>query len=93
LEVDQVIVYRSADKSGRTFALSPQTKNALKEKTEGKQKYLRVFIANEEGDEVQEEAPHIIRAVFRLLTGLSKEEAESLGPIEVRDPVKEDEHA
>lgn len=87
---EPLVVYRSVDGSGATYALGWRDRERLKERF-GRAVHLppRVFIAHEtEADEESIREP-LRRQIAQLLTGLSEERLAELGPIQFRDPVTE----
>jgi len=89
---EPLVIYRSVDGSGATYALDWRDRERLKKRF-GEAVHLppRVFIAHEHETEADEKS---IREPLRcqiaqLLTGLSEERLMELGPIQFRDPVTE----
>jgi hypothetical protein len=87
---EPLVIYRSVDGSGATYALDWRDRERLKKRF-GEAVHLppRVFIAHEtEADEKSIRQP-LRRQIAQLLTGLAEERLMELGPIQFRDPVTE----
>ena len=92
-EADEpLVVYRSSDRTGATYALNLRVRERLRQQY-GDAVHLppRVFIAHETKDDYQRIHGSIRRQIVFLLTGLSEDRLAELGPIEFRDPVTEEE--
>lgn len=91
LATPPLIIYRSADREGATYALSRDTRDRVR-KAFGALAHLppRIFIAHESETDYQEMHGSIRRQVAQLLTGLSEERLASLGEIQFIDPMSED---
>jgi hypothetical protein len=90
VEPEPIIVYRSVNGNGETFAVEPQSLRRLRATFGvGLRSHPRVFIAHDvlaDRDHIQDSvAPQVVA----LLTGLSEERLKSLGGVIFRDPVTE----
>jgi hypothetical protein len=87
---EQLVIYRSADLSGATYALSPQTRRRLRE-TFGDALHLppRVFIAHDTEADLSSIHGSLRPQIVRLLTGLPEERLKKLGAVRFQDPVTE----
>lgn len=93
-EDTRIIVYQSTDRSGSTFALSPDTRQMLKERFGAKfHGSPRIFIAHEI-HEIQNDLERLhgklAKQLVTLLTGLEAELLGQVGDIEFMDPVTEE---
>jgi hypothetical protein len=89
-ELDPIIIHRSANRDGATFALDHRSLKRLRDAFgPAVHARKRIFITHEQPDElnlVQEGiAPHIVT----LLTGLTEEQLKPLGGVIFQDPVTE----
>ena len=85
---DPIVVYRSVDREGATFALKPSSRDRVKTRFgDAVRLRSRVFIAHEARAEDTETLGDLGPQVVRLLTGLSKERLEGdLDRVVFRDP-------
>ena len=88
-----IVVYRSVNRDGQTFALAPSSRKRLREHFGEDHLHLhpRVFIAHETADDYDSMYGDLAKQVVQLLTGLSPDRLQSLGGVIFRDPVTEDE--
>jgi hypothetical protein len=91
LATPPLIIYRSADREGATYALSRDTRDRVR-KAFGAQVHLppRIFIAHETEADYQQIHGSIRRQVAELLTGLPEERLASLGEVRFIDPMSEE---
>ncbi len=91
---EPLVVYRSVDRSGATFALSRPTRERVRAEF-GDAVHLppRVFIAHETEADYRAIHGSIRRQVVQLLTGLDESRLAPLGPVHFVDPVTEQEIA
>jgi len=92
LPPEPIIVYRSVNRDGQTFALAPSSRNRLRELFGQDRLHLhpRVFIAHENADDYHSMYWDLRNQVVQLLTGLSSGRLQSLGEVIFRDPVTEE---
>lgn len=86
-----VVLYKSVNRAGATFSLSPETQHDL-ERRFGASLHPapRVFVAHgtQEDYARRREEPWKVLVLLRLLTGLEEERLSELGKkVEIRDPV------
>ena len=88
---ETVVVHRSVDRSGATYALDWRTRERLRARY-GADLNLppRVFIAQESGADYERIHGGVRNLVAQVLTGLSPEQLRDFGPIEFIDPVTEE---
>lgn len=88
--LEPLVVHRSVDRTGATYALDRRARERLRE-LYGSDRSLppRVFIAHETGTDYERIHGTVRNLVVQLLTGLSEERLQALGPIEFVDPVTE----
>lgn len=88
---EPVVVHRSVDRSGATYALDWRTRERLRARY-GADLHLppRVFIAQESGADYERIHGGVRNLVVQLLTGLTVERLRDLGPVEFVDPVTEE---
>ena len=91
LSDEPVVVHRSVDRSGATYALDWRTRKRLQARY-GANPNLppRVFIAQESGADYERVHGGVRNLVAQVLTGLSAEQLHEFGPIEFIDPVTEE---
>jgi hypothetical protein len=87
-EVDSIVIYRSVDREGATFALKPSSRDRVRARFgDAVRLRSRVFIAHEAHADDTETLGDLGPQVVRLLTGLSKERLEEdLDRVVFRDP-------
>src|SRR5262245_6170233 len=87
-ESGPIVIYRSANRDGATFALEPGSLRRLRAAF-GPAVHARprVFIAHETPADYEHVQGAIVPHVVRLLTGLSEERLQPLGGVTFRDPV------
>jgi len=91
-EDTRIVVYQSTDRSGSTFALSPEARRMLQERFGTKfHGAPRIFIAHEIRDEIRDDLERLhgrlAKHLVMLLTGLDDDLLGQVGDIEFRDPV------
>jgi hypothetical protein len=86
--VDPIVIYRSVDREGATFALQPRSRERVRARFgDAFRLRSRVFIAHEAHADDTETLGDLGPQVVRLLTGLSKERLEEdLDRVVFRDP-------
>lgn len=90
-EEEPVVIYRSVNREGETFALKPSSRKRLRDHFGNAIRVgSRVFIARDTHADYQEIHGEIAPQIIQLLTGVSRERLESLGGVVFRDPVTED---
>jgi hypothetical protein len=87
-----IIIYRSVNRQGQTFALEPLSKMRLREHL-GEDVHLhpRVFIAHETTADYERVRRDLAAQVIQLLAGVSEERLQEFGGVEFRDPATETE--
>ncbi len=82
-----LVVYRSADREGATYALEPLSLERLRKSPLGESLHVRsrVFIAHETRAEYDEVHSNITNQILQLLTGLAESRLNTLGPVVFRD--------
>jgi hypothetical protein len=87
---DPIVIYRSADREGATFALKPSSRERLHERF-GSAVHIRsrVFIAHETRADYEAVHSNLASQVVQLLTGLSEERLQEFGGVAFRDPETE----
>lgn len=86
---EALVVYRSVDGTGATYALERRTRERVRAYAQSATLPPRVFIAQESGTDYERVHGSVRNLVVQMLTGLSKERLESIGPVEFVDPVTE----
>jgi hypothetical protein len=89
---DPIVIYRSVNREGATFALKPGSRERLKERF-GDAMHLRarVFISHETQADYEALRSDLASQVVQLLTGLSTERLTEVGGVVYRDPETEQE--
>lgn len=92
LEAGPIVIYRTVNRDGQTFALAPSSRNRLREHFGHDVLHLhpRVFIAHETADDYNSMYGDLAKQVVQFLTGLSLDRLQSLGKPVFRDPVTEE---
>lgn len=89
-EDTRIVVYQSTDRSGSTFALSPEAERMLQERFGSKlHGSPRIFVAHEIRDDLERLHGRLAKHLVMLLTGLDADLLGQVGDIEFRDPVTE----
>ncbi len=88
---EPLVVYRSEDLSGATYALSRRSRERVKKRYPDVATAPRVFVAFESAADYGRGFVH--HMVVSALTGLSEDRIKALGPIEFWDPVTEEQVA
>lgn len=85
--VDPIVIYRSVNREGATFALKPSSRERLRERL-GDAAHIRsrVFIAHETRADLEAVQENLASQVVQLLTGLSEERLREFGGVVFRDP-------
>jgi hypothetical protein len=86
---EALVVYRSLDGTGATYALERRTRERVRAFAQFAALPPRVFIAQESGTDYERVHGTVRGLVVQMLTGLSKDRLESIGPVEFVDPVTE----
>jgi hypothetical protein len=87
---DPIVVFRSVNRDGETYALEPRSLERLrKELGSAVHARPRVFIAHETRADYEHVHGAIVPQVVQLLTGVTEERLGSLGGVIFRDPVTE----
>ena len=85
-----IVIYRSVNREGQTFALKPASRQFLRQQFgESVHSSPRVFIAHETKADFDEWHDNFAEQVIQLLTGVSSERLKGLGGVVFRDPVTE----
>ncbi len=85
-----IVIYRSVNNAGETFALDPASRERLRAVFENVRMHPRVFIAHETNEDFKQVHTDLLRQVVQLLTGVTLERLEEkLGSLSVVDPVTE----
>jgi hypothetical protein len=89
---DPIIIYRSVNRDGQTFALEPLSLDRLCQSF-GSEAHVHpvVFIAHETAADHDQLHGGIVAQVIRLLTGVSEAMLASFGGVSLRDPVTDEE--
>lgn len=83
-----IVIYRSVNRDGATFALAPGSLARLRQRFGGAVRaHPRIFIAHETRDDYKHLNASIVPQIVSLLTGLSVDHLKSLGGVTFRDPV------
>jgi hypothetical protein len=91
---DPIIIYRSVDRDGQTFALDPLSRDRLREIFgDAAHFYPRVFIAHETKADYERLRSDLAAQVVALLTGIAEPRLEEHGGVSFVDPVTEEELA
>lgn len=87
-ESDPIVIYRSVNRDGETYALEPHSLERLREAF-GHAVHVRprVFVAHETRADYEHVAAAIAPQIVVLLTGLSEQRLEPMGGVIFRDPV------
>jgi hypothetical protein len=85
-----IVIYRSVNRDGETYALEPRSLKRLREAF-GQAVHVRprVFIAHETRADHEHVAGAIAPQIVMLLTGLSEQRLEPVGGVIFRDPATE----
>lgn len=85
-----IIIYRSVDRAGQTFALHPLSRDRLKECFgDSIHVHPRVFIAHATEDDYHRVHTGLADQIVMLLTGLSRQRLDELGGVSFWDPVSD----
>ncbi|MGH7268902.1 MAG: hypothetical protein ACREJ3_00600 [Polyangiaceae bacterium] len=89
-----IVIYRSVNRDGETYALEPGSLDRLRKKL-GAAVHVRprVFIAHETKADYEHVHVDVAQQVVQLLTGISEERLRPLGGVTFRDPATERELA
>ncbi len=89
-DTKQIVIYRSVDRDGATFALEPESRERVKQKFSGEVHiHPRIFIAHETRSDYASISARIVPQVVQLLTGVAEERLATLGRLRFCDPVTE----
>ena len=87
-----IIVLRSINREGETYALEPRSLERLRRELGGRlRSHPRIFIAHETAADFEHVHGAIVPQIIQLLTGLSEDELNQLGGVSFQDPVTEKE--
>lgn len=88
--MDSIVIYRSVNRDGATFALKPSSRELLQARL-GDAVHIRsrIFIAHETQADYNSVHGNLAPQIVQLLTGLSVERLREFGDLEFRDPVTE----
>jgi hypothetical protein len=87
---DPIIVFRSVNRDGETYALDPRSLDRLrKELGPAAHARPRVFIAHETRADYEHIQGPIAEPIIQLLTGVTEERLRPLGGVIFRDPATE----
>lgn len=85
-----IVIYRSVNREGQTFALKPASRQFLRQQFgESVHSSPRVFIAHETKADFDEWHGNFAEQVIQVLTGVSSERLKGIGGVVFRDPVTE----
>jgi hypothetical protein len=85
-----LLIYRSVNGSGQTFALEPRSRDRVRRAFGDAHVHPRVFIAHEAKADHDHVRAELLRRVAELLTGVTLERLEQeFGSVMLRDPVTE----
>lgn len=85
--MDPLVIYRSVNREGATFALKPGSRERLKSRFgDAAHVRARVFIAHETRADYDAVHANLASQIVQLLTGLSTQRLEELGGVVFRDP-------
>lgn len=89
---EPIIIYRSVNRDGQTFAVEPLSLDRLRQSF-GSQVHVRpvLFIAHETAADYNQLHGDVVAQVIQLLTGVSEAKLASLGGVSLRDPVTDEE--
>jgi hypothetical protein len=89
-EVEPIIIYRSVNRDGATFALDPQSLDRLRAAFGSAVRARdRIFITHETRADYEQVQGAIASQIVMLLTGIGEDRLRSLGGVVFRDPVSE----
>jgi hypothetical protein len=89
---EPLVIYRSVDREGATFALDPRSRDRINERfAEGAHVRSRVFIAHETREDYESLRGDLGEHITILLTGLAPSRLQELGGVVFMDPVTESE--
>jgi hypothetical protein len=92
--LEPIIIYRSVNRNGQTFALDPLSRKRLRGRFgDSVHLYPRVFIAHEALDNHEQLHADLATQVVQLLTGMSESKLADFGGVSFRDPVTDQELA
>jgi biopolymer transport protein ExbD len=85
-----IVVFRSVNRDGETFALEPRSLERLrKELGTAVHARPRIFIAHETRADYEHVHVAVAQQIIQLLTGVTEERLRPLGGVTFRDPVTE----
>lgn len=85
-----IVIYRTANRDGETFAIDPLCRERLRERFgDVFRSRQRVFIAHETRADYEHVHGQIVPQIVVLLTGLSEERLNEVGPVIFVDAVTE----
>ena len=88
LAPEPIVIFRSVNGNGQTFALEPASKARVREFFGGQAHiHPRVSIAHETAADYESLREDMLPQIIQLLTGVSKAQLERLGEVVFIDPV------
>lgn len=85
-----IVIYRSVNRDGATFALKPTTREYLQDRLGDAAHFRsRIFIAHETRADYDAVHVSVAPQVVQLLTGMSADRLKQFGELVFRDPVTE----
>lgn len=90
---DPIVIYRTVDRDGQTFAVEPLSLKRLRETFRDQVRiHPVVFIAHDTAANYEQLHGDVVNQVIQLLTGFSEAKlAEAFGGVSVRDSVTDEE--
>jgi hypothetical protein len=87
-EPDPIIIYRSVDRDGETYALEPRSLQRLREAFgPAVHSRARIFLTHETRADYEHVQGNVAPQIVMLLTGLSEDRMKHLCGVMFRDPV------
>jgi len=88
--LNPLVVYRSVNRDGETYALEPRSLDRIREAL-GDAVHVRprIFVAHETRADYEHMHGAIAQQVIQLLTGVAQERLQPLGGVIFRDPATE----
>jgi len=86
---EPLIIYRSVNGNGETYALEARSLQRIREKLGSGHVRARVFLSHETGADFEHIHGHIVPQIVMLLTGVPEERLRPLGRVTFRDPLTE----
>jgi hypothetical protein len=90
VETTPLVVYRSVNRDGETYALEPRSLERLRQAFgDAVHPRPRVFLAHETRADYDHVHGDVAGQIIQLLTGFAEERLRDLGGVKFRDPVTE----